>query len=178
MILTKLLGTIGLPVLLKFVKNAIGNIDDDVAKEASSSLTNLDKAIEEKKISLAAVQEANRNLERMQQLEGELDIKTLTAINETIRQELESTDRFVRFWRPFFGYSVSITWFAMMLTICYVILSGKENAAEIIMALVETTSLWGIALGVLGISVVKRTQEKQSGKQPEDVLSKIVNKII
>ena len=178
MVLTKILGTIGLPVLLKFVKNSIGSIDDDTAKAASQSLTTLDKAIEEKKISLESIKEANRSLETMRQLEDELDAKTLTAINETIRRELESSDRFVRFWRPFFGYSVSLTWCAMMLTVCYVILSGKNNAAEIIMALVETTSLWCIALGVLGVSVVKRTQEKQGGKQPEDIFSKIVNKII
>lgn len=33
---------------------------------------------------------------------------------------------------------------------------------EIIAALVETTSLWGIALGVLGLSVVRGTPDKNA----------------
>lgn len=65
---------------------------------------------------------------------------------------------FERFWRPVFGYCVSLAWFCHMLTICYVIISDNPKASEIIASLVETTSLWGVALGVLGVSVVKSNQ--------------------
>lgn len=69
---------------------------------------------------------------------------------------------FERFWRPVFGYAVSLTWVLHMLTICYVVWSNNPRAPEIIMALVETTSLWSMALGVMGISVVQNTRKSPS----------------
>lgn len=66
---------------------------------------------------------------------------------------------FERFWRPVFGYAVSLTWVLHMLTICYVVWSNNPRAPEIIMALVETTSLWSMALGVMGISVVQNARK-------------------
>jgi len=76
--------------------------------------------------------------------------------------------RFERLWRPVFGYAVSLTWVLHMLTVCHVVWSDNPRAPEIIMALVETTSLWSVALGVLGISVVRETpkavRRKAAGK--------------
>lgn len=68
--------------------------------------------------------------------------------------------RFERWWRPLFGYAVSLTWVLHMLTLCRVVWEDNPRAPEIIMALVETTSLWSVALGVLGISVVRETPKK------------------
>ncbi len=62
-----------------------------------------------------------------------------------------------RNWRPLFGYSVCLTWVLQMSTICWVVWINHPRAEKIIMALVETTSLWSMALGVMGISVVKST---------------------
>jgi len=69
--------------------------------------------------------------------------------------------RFERWWRPLFGYAVSLTWVLHMLTLCRVVWEDNPRAPEIIMALVETTSLWSVALGVLGISVVRETPKKR-----------------
>lgn len=57
-------------------------------------------------------------------------------------------------WRAAFGYSVSAAWLVNMLALSYLAVSGRDGTAEIIMAMVETAPLWGVALGVLGISVV------------------------
>lgn len=175
--LTKILSKIGLPILVKFVSSSLSNINSDVAKTAVSALVDVNDAISKEQISLEQIKEANRHLEQLYNLEADLDEKTLSLIHETIRQELRSEDKFVRFWRPAFGYAVSIAWMMVMITICYVILSNRPDATEIIMALVETTSLWSVALGVLGVSVVKRSQEKLKIKN-EDILSKVVNKVI
>lgn len=89
---------------------------------------------------------------------------------EIMRGLIQETDgkglsRFERFWRPVFGYAVSLTWVLHMLTVCYVVWSNNPRAPEIIMALVETTSLWSVALAVLGVSVVKSvTQQKPARK--------------
>ena len=73
--------------------------------------------------------------------------------------------RFERLWRPTFGYAVSLTWVLHMLTVCYVVWSDNPRAPEIIMALVETTSLWSVALTVMGVSVVKGTSVRSSAKR-------------
>lgn len=174
--ISKVLGKIGLPILIKFVSSSLGRLDADCAQKAGSALLDVSSAIKNREISAEQISEVNRHAERMQEIEGEYDDKTLAVINETIRREIASEDRFVRFWRPAFGYSVAAAWLLTMSTICYVVLADYPNAADIIGALVETTSLWSVALGVLGISVVKRSQEKQNAKK-EDILSKVVNKI-
>lgn len=58
-------------------------------------------------------------------------------------------------WHAAFGWSVSVAWLMVMSTICWVVISGNPKASEIIMALVDTSSLWGVALGVLGVAFVK-----------------------
>lgn len=72
-------------------------------------------------------------------------------------------------WQAAFGYSISVTWFLNMLSVCYVMISGNEKTAEIISAFVETAALWGVALGVLGISFVKGTPQKSANKANKKV---------
>lgn len=174
--ISNVLSKIGLPILVKFVSASLAKLDNTAAQKAGSALFDVSDAIKKQEISIEELKEANRHAEKLQEVENEFDAQTLAAINETIRQELASEDRFVRFWRPAFGYSVAIAWLLTMSTICYVIIADYNNVTEIIMSLVETTSLWSIALGVLGVQVVKRSQEKQNRKK-EDILSKVVNKI-
>ena len=93
----------------------------------------------------------------------------MPAVRRCLKQRStsETTDggRFERFWRPLFGYAVSVTWVLHMLTICRVVWEDNPRAPEIIMALVETTSLWSVALGVFGISVVKTSVVRKTPKK-------------
>ena len=172
--LTKILSKIGLPLLMKFVGTSLDSINNDIAKKAATTLGEVNDAISKEKISLEELKEANRHLETSQELENSVDTTTLSLIHETIRNELKSEDKFVRFWRPAFGYSVAFSWLLCILTICWLIISNNPQAPEIIMALVETTSLWGIALGVLGISVV-RSKDNNKASSSRGILSKFNN---
>lgn len=158
--ITKILGKIGLPIIVKYLGKALCSLNNDSARQAGALLGDVDSAIQNRQISLDELKEANRHLEKSQEIEAELDDKTLNTIHQTIRQEMGAADKFVRFWRPAFGYSVALAWLMNMFTICWVVLSGSPNAPEIILSLVETTSLWAVALGVLGVSVVKSNSDK------------------
>lgn len=76
-------------------------------------------------------------------------------------------------WQSAFGWSVSAAWLMLMSSICWVAICGRKDAVEIIMAMVETAPLWGVALGVLGIAFMKgnsklplrSTQKKINNKQ-------------
>ncbi len=157
MLISKIFGKIGIQAIIKFICSFLGEINSDVTKQASLSLLRVDEAIKKEEISKDSLVE----LEKIKHIEADLDAKTLNSIHQTIRAEMSSSDKFIRFWRPLFGYSVAVAWFLNIATICYIVITDKTHAAQIIIALTETTSLWGVALGVLGVSVVKSNQDKR-----------------
>lgn len=173
--ITKVLSKIGIPILIKYLGQSLTSLESDVAKKAGSALFEVDSAIEQQQISLEALKEANRHAEKNEEIESGLDEKTLANMHETIRQEMNAPNNFIRFWRPAFGYSMALAWLLNMATICYVVIANSERATEIITALADTTSLWGIALGVLGISVVKGGSEKP--KTNPELFNKIIHKL-
>lgn len=173
--LIKILSKFGLPFLVKLVSSGLEKINGEVAQKATAALGDVSDAIAKQEITTKELQVANNHMEKMKELENDIDKNTLVTIHETIRQELGAEDKFVRFWRPAFGYSVALAWFMTMFTICYVIVTDKMNAEKIINALVETTSLWSVALGVLGIQVVRSTPEKNLHNKT-GIISKLINK--
>ena len=88
------------------------------------------------------------------------ETRQLAEINATIRAEAASGDAYVRWWRPTFGYAMALTWTATMGAVSWAIIAQPAQAPSIIAALVNTSPIWGIALGVLGVAVVKRSQDK------------------
>ncbi|OAN50149.1 hypothetical protein A6A04_01695 [Paramagnetospirillum marisnigri] len=88
------------------------------------------------------------------------ETRQLAEINATMRAEAASGDAYVRRWRPTFGYAVAATWTATMAAVAWAIVAEPTQAPSIIAALVNTSPIWGIALGVLGVSVVKRSHDK------------------
>lgn len=100
--------------------------------------------------------------------ELEADTKRLETVNATMRAEYASQDKYVSRWRPTLGYVVSATWFLQMLALSIVIVIAPAEAPAIIGAMAGLSAMWGIALSILGISVSKRSQDKQiaAGQQP------------
>jgi Holin of 3TMs, for gene-transfer release len=116
---------------------------------------------------------------QLQQMMVESETRRLTQVNETIRAELASGDKFKSYWRPLFGYIMGITWGAIMLATTYQILFKPGNAAATIAAVGQLSGLWGIGLAVLGINVWKRSDDKALayGRQPEGLLSAVAARI-
>ena len=96
------------------------------------------------------------------------DTKRLETVNATMRTESQSGDPVQRWWRPFWGYATGAAFFiqlAGMIGIgAWAVIRHPESAAQIIAALATLASAlmttWGIALAVLGVSVLKRSQDK------------------
>lgn len=116
---------------------------------------------------------------QLQQMMVESETQRMTQVNETIRAELASGDKFKSYWRPLFGYIMAITWGAIMLATTYQILFKPGDAASTIGALGQLSGLWGIGLAVLGINVWKRSDDKAMafGRQPEGILSAVATRI-
>ncbi len=96
------------------------------------------------------------------------ETRQLAEINATMRAEAASSDGYVRRWRPTFGYAVALTWTATMGAVAWAIIAQPAQAPTIITALGNTSAIWGIALAVLGVSVVKRSHDKgvAAGQEP------------
>lgn len=118
----------------------------------------------------------------------ESETERLKAVNRTIQEETKSSDRYVRRWRPTFGYAMCLAWVVQVVGsifgIIWSVIAETAEAGIIISAIGEanaaTIPMWGIALTVIGVSVHKRSQDKvvASGQSlPAGILSTIAGKI-
>lgn len=158
-----LIAKIGLPVLVDILGGALSKIDNPVAKTAGRALEHTREVLSGGEISPAQQQEANRHIERMSELAAAQDANTITQINESLRVEVASSDAYVRRMRPTFGYLMAMTWTVQMCAIAYVIVYDTPNAHLVIAAVESLSTIWAVALSVLGIYVYKRSEEKHTG---------------
>lgn len=108
----------------------------------------------------------------------------IESINKTMRSESNSSDKFVRRWRPFYGYSVAIAWAIQMIGFTFMFVYIALNRPEELAALVQQfallsgslVTLWGIALAVLGVSVHQRSQDKKLGSGAKGLLENLIKK--
>ncbi len=103
------------------------------------------------------------------------DAATIESINSTIRTEAGADDAYVRRWRPTWGYVTAATWTLQTVAIVWAIVAHPDQAPAIITAIAGLSMMWGIALAVLGVSIHKRSQDKQvaSGQAPTGLLDLI-----
>lgn len=123
----------------------------------------------------------------------EADTRKLEAVNATMRAESASRDVYVRRWRPTWGYVTAAAW-ALQAVAVFVVAAGAVWATfdgvepELIAALFDglagligaMTAVWTIALGVLGINVAKRTEDKRvaAGAEPSrSILGAVAERI-
>ncbi len=174
--LTTILSKIGLPILIEFVARALGRIDHPVAKSASESLKEVEGALAGGLISTDQMAEANRHAEAMATINMQQYEASLAQINESLRAEIASTDKYVRRMRPTFGYLMAGTWAAQMFGLAYVVVFKTEIAANVMQGMAALSTIWAVGLSVLGIYVYKRSEDKKLFSTP--VINKAVEKII
>lgn len=163
--LSALLAQIGLPVLVKTVSGALDKMTSPAAKAAAATLKQVDAAISTGGITPEQIQEANRHVEKMAELES-AEFKTIISeVNQSLRSETASEDKYVRRMRPTFGYIMAFTWAAQMLAIAFVILETPEKANNVISAMSNLDTVWTVGLSVLGIYVYKRSSDKKNAQQ-------------
>jgi len=161
---TALLGPAG-GLVGGLVSKAIGGDEDlpphDVlVKLKSTDMNNI-------KVALAKLESNKQVLLACQ----EAQTKQLEIVNQTMRNESNSEDGFVRRWRPFYGYCVAASWAIQMIGFTvmfgYTTIAKPENLSNVVQQFAllsgSLVSLWGIALAVLGVSVHKRSLDKQAG---------------
>lgn len=162
--------------------------DDSKATKITKTAANVAKTLTgqaDEEAAVAALEnnpalliEFEREVRRAALREMELENERLKTVNETMRVESQSQHAYVRNWRPTFGYVVSGAWAILFLAIAYAMVATPQYAAELIQAATSLTPLWGIALAVLGVNVMKRSEDKKvaAGMPPQaGLFQKLLN---
>jgi hypothetical protein len=159
--LTTILSKIGLPILIEFVARGLGRLDHPVAQSAARALEEVEGALSNGLISPDQMAEANRHAEAMAEMNMKQYEQSLSEINQSLRAEIGSDDKFVRRMRPTFGYLMAATWAAQMFGLAYVIVFQTEKATYILEGMASLSTIWAVGLSVLGIYVYKRSEDKK-----------------
>lgn len=159
--LSTILSKIGLPILIDFVSGALGRIDHPAAQTATRALQEVEGVLAGGLISQEQLIEANRHAEAMAEMNMKEYETSLHEINESLRAEIISTDKYVRRMRPTFGYLMAFTWAAQMFGLAYVIVFQTERAAYILEGMASLSTIWAVGLSVLGVYVYKRSEDKK-----------------
>jgi len=152
----------------QLIKWAVG----DKAGEVAQSVANIAMGVSGKDTPEDAVAALKANPEMMIEFQKQMnafeiamyqeETKRLAEINQTIRVEAQSGDSYVRRMRPTFGYAMAATWAAQMAAISWVIVTDPASAGAVIAAMASLSTIWSVALAVLGVYSYGRTQEKKT----------------
>jgi len=159
--LTTVIGKIGLPILIEFVARALGRLEHPVAQSAKQALEEVEGALAGGLISPDQMAEANRHAEEMARINMREYEVSFHEINESLRAEIASDDKYVRRMRPTFGYLMAATWGTQMFGLAYVIVFKTAQAAIILQGMAALSTIWAVGLSVLGIYVYKRSEDKK-----------------
>lgn len=164
--LTTVLSKIGLPILIEFVARAMGRIDHPAAQSATRALEEVESALAGGLISPEQIVEANRHAEAMAEMRLKEFETSFSEVNQSLRAEIASEDKYVRRMRPTFGYLMAGTWAAQMFGLAYVIVFQTEKASYILEGMASLSTIWAVGLSVLGIYVYKRSEDKKISVLP------------
>lgn len=159
--LPALLAKIGIPVLVGVLSNALGKMEHPVAKGAADALAQVETALSSGQIPPDKIEEANRHIERMAELNRQENSAVLAEVNKSLRAEVASDDVYVRRMRPTFGYLMALTWAAQMFAVAYVIVFRTAESQLVMQAIGNLSVIWTVGLSVLGVYVYKRSEEKK-----------------
>jgi len=171
------------PGLLRWAGHEKGAEVAERAVQAAKTVTGKDTVEEQIEALKADPELALRYQKTMNDVViAQLDAETrqLAEINATMRAEAGSSDKYTSRWRPTMGYALTFVWTVQMLAISFVIVFRTELAPAAINALAALSMMWSVALGVLGVAVVKRSQDKQlaAGFSPVGILGSIAKTIV
>ena len=117
------------------------------------------------------------------QIQEQEDTKRLQTVNETMRAEVASESWWKSGWRPYWGWITGTTFAIQMLgatfIMGYTIIWAPENITQAITALTQfftvITSMWLMAMAVLGVTVLTRSRDKGV---KENALSGLADKLL
>nr|VFK23033.1 MAG: Holin of 3TMs, for gene-transfer release [Candidatus Kentron sp. LPFa] len=97
----------------------------------------------------------------------------ISEVNQTMRAELVSKDKFNSRWRAFMGYGVSIETMALVLGLIWMMIKDPASIANLGAVMQHVAWIISVQLAVVGVAVKKRSDDKAlaAGAQKPGFLS-------
>ena len=105
------------------------------------------------------------------------DTKRLVAINETMRAEAQSGNRLQSCWRPVFGLIFGASFGIHSVAMAIIPFAAPEQADGFAKMVDSVSSIWTVALAVLGVSVYQRSKDKQVASGAKSGIAQLVEAI-
>lgn len=157
-----LVAQMAVPVILEALKSGLSRVDHPAARGVGTAIDDLQRAVKNGNVNPEQMAAAQAHLEKMAALEVEERKNIVSEVNQSLRAEVASDDRYVRRMRPTFGYMMAVTWGAQMLAVAYVIIRDPGAAGVVLNAMESLGTIWAVALSVMGIYVYQRSAEKKA----------------
>jgi hypothetical protein len=163
--ISSILKATGVSGIVSALSKVFKNHKSEKLQKAGAVLEEISAVFSNGDISAEDQEEIHRHMEEVLKIESEMNADIISEINQSIRAEIASEDKYVRHMRPTFGYLMAITWAAQMLAVAYVMIFETQNAGFLIEAVGALSPIWAVGLSVLGIYVYKRSEDKRIYRQ-------------
>ena len=174
-----LLSYIGIPALIQLLSKSLKHVEHPSAKAASHALDQFQGALFDGHVDYTQLKSAQDHFQKMAEIEVRHTEVAMKEINQSLRAEIQSEDRYIRRMRPTFGYLMAFTWAAQMFALAYVMIFKTSQAGAVIEAMASLGAIWAVGLSVLGIYVYKRSEDKKLGLSSPlphlDLLPRLMN---
>lgn len=172
-----LIGQLGIPLVTKLLGKTLSKSKEKTVSTVGNSLLNLTT---EQSAELSA---SELHEQYITELRNERTL--IEEVNATIRAEVNSEDKFVRRWRPAFGYCTTFCFISELVLIPVIKLILLAKNPELSSAFEEAlgtptdrATIWGFALSILGIGTVSRSNDKKTQAGMESGLTGLVKTVL
>lgn len=100
----------------------------------------------------------------------------LTAINKTMRAELETDGWFKSGWRPAIGWAMAFSIISIVVGLGSVLMNDPSKVRAVVDGIIALLAVMGPVLGVNIHARSRETQTKLTGRSPDSLLSAIIGK--
>lgn len=156
----QIIAQLAVPAVIEAIKTGLSTLDHPAAKGAVDAISTLQNAVTSGGITTDQLAAAQAHIERMAAMAATQNSNIITQTNESLRAEIASNDPYVRRMRPTFGYMMAATWGAQMFALAYLIITDPAHVSDVLNAIESLSTLWVVALSVMGIYVYQRSAEK------------------
>lgn len=166
---TQIMAGLAVPALIETLKKGLEKINHPAAKGAADAISTLQNAVISGGVTPENLGAVNAHIEHMTTIAATRDAAIIAQTNESLRAEIASTDAYVRRMRPTFGYMMAATWGAQMFALAYLIVTDPTRVSVVLNAVESLSTLWVVALSVMGIYVYQRSAEKIAGISEKNI---------
>ena len=155
-------GAAGGSAIAAIIASALG-VEPDVGEIERAIATDPQAAMKLKEAQMRHVEELEKLSISAENMRIAAETHDLEQVNRTMRAELANGNWYQKGWRPTWGYLSAGAFAAQMAAISYLLINNGDP--QLISAIGSLTTIWSVALAVVGVTSHRRSTDKQTLSQ-------------